>query len=289
VALLQIAPLLTRIVGHDTNLEIEAETDCAVFINPSQFDQVILNLCTNARDAMPSGGDLRIELSTVNVTASSLEPGEYALLQVSDHGKGMDSSQVRRAFDPFFTTKPIGEGTGFGLSTVYRIATECGGTATIESEPGAGTSVCVHFPITEMAPVNDKTPDAVNDCNGDETILLVENESSIASLLHKDLRRRGYNVILASNGLEALDIVKQRGISQLDLIVSDVIMPKMTGPAFVGRLLEQGHHPKVLFMSGYTDEALAILGGESLNLLSKPFTPDQLALRVRKALDDPNS
>jgi PAS domain S-box-containing protein len=285
-ALQQLAPLLGRIIGHKSSIEIESEVDCSVFLNASQFDQVILNLCTNARDAMPAGGVLRIVLDTTTEPPESLEPGEYARLRVTDTGRGMDAAQTRRAFDPFFTTKPVGEGTGFGLSTVYRIATECGGSASIESELDKGTTVQVHFPITEILPSDSPSSGPVGDCRGDETILLVEDEPSIASLLLKDLRQRGYTVILASNGLEALDIVKQEGISQLDLIVSDVIMPKMTGPAFVGRLMEQGHNPKVLFMSGYTDEALAILAGQSVPLMSKPFTPDELALRVRKALDD---
>jgi two-component system cell cycle sensor histidine kinase/response regulator CckA len=285
-ALTGLAPLLSRLIGEDIQLEIKADTDCAVFINPSQFDQIILNLATNARDAMAKPGILKLELRTTDVSEGKLEPGRYALLTVTDTGIGMDAAQARRAFDPFFTTKAVGEGTGFGLSTVYRIATECGGDAHLESVPGEGTSIHVFLPLTQL-----KCPQGVDaveagECGGKETILLVEDDMRIADLLLEDLHRRGYTVLQASNGLEALDLVKQQGIDDIDLIVSDVIMPKMTGPAFVGRLLEQGHNPRVLFISGYTDDALASLGGQSVNLLPKPFTPEQLAIRIRKALDD---
>jgi len=208
-------------------------------------------------------------------------------LLVSDSGIGMDTNTQRKAFDPFFTTKPVGQGTGFGLATVYSITKSCGGHTSIDSQLGVGTRVQVYLPLSDQEKSDLSPVSAATRTTGDEQILLVEDDSKIAALLERDLKKRGFNVLCAGDGQSALKLVRGLGINHIDLIVSDVIMPKMTGPAFVAQIRALGHSPAVLFISGYTADALAILGDQEVNLLPKPLHRNNWRYKyVRRSICD---
>lgn len=272
-AVLELEPLLRRLVGPEIVVEVDAETDLLIYINPSQVDQVVLNLAANARDAMGGSGSLRIRLTSMD---------RFAQLSVTDTGCGMDATSLAKAFEPFFTTKSIGEGTGFGLSTVYRIARDCGGDAQIQSEIGNGTCVRVQFPLSENAAVISRAE--VETSPAAETVLLIEDDTQIAELIREYLKSH-YTVIIANSGTEALELVASEAKQHIDLIICDVMMPNMTGPECVAHLRKNGCHAQVLYISGYTAVALAFLDGQPVDLLRKPFTREQLAQRVRRALE----
>ncbi len=281
-----IAPLLRRIIGEDIRLEVAWAQEVYVRINPSQFDQVLLNLASNARDAMPEGGTLEISLTRDRVAPGELPMGDFARLRVRDSGVGMDAECQRRAFDPFYTSKPLGSGTGFGLSTVYGIIKQCGGHSSLTSKVDEGTTVNLFVPVSEdkiettTKPVSQGTA-----YGGDERILVVEDEPTILSLVERNLKEFGYQVTIARNGREGLALAVGQDPGAFDLIVTDVRMPEMSGAAMIEQLHAEGHEPKVLFMSGYAAEELTTLGDDEVDLLRKPFTPEQLAARVRAALD----
>jgi signal transduction histidine kinase len=260
----------------------------------SQLEQVIVNVVLNARDAMPTGGHLNIETANVELTAEhiqaeglALQPGDYVMLAVTDTGVGMDAATRARAFEPFFTTKPKGKGTGLGLATVYGIVDQSGGGIALDTAPGRGTAIRIYLPVTD-AIIESSEPAAPQPAatEGNETLLLVEDNAAVRELSARALRRRGYTVYEAANGDEAIDWSARSPVKP-DLLVTDVVMPGLSGPNLAARLMQQNPRMRVLYMSGYSDDATAVHGAfwGGVPLLQKPFTPAQLAERVRATLD----
>ena len=288
--------LLRRLIDEKYELITRSSPDRVhVRTGKSQIDQILINLVTNARDAMPEGGTITVEMRRIDIgeqmigLEGKLKSGPHVAIFVSDNGKGMDQKTARRAFEPFFTTKPEGQGTGLGLATVYGIAKQSGGAATIYSAEGRGTSVRVFLPIFDEGEEHSAGTDEDEEVRGGtETILVAEDEGAVRRLVTRVLDGVGYTVIEAKNGAEALELCREHE-GEIDLILTDVIMPLMTGPEFVCRFVERGQNPRVLFASGYTDSALAALDDAScglpVDLLEKPFSPTQLLRRVRAALD----
>ncbi|RLB45814.1 MAG: hypothetical protein DRJ42_29100 [Deltaproteobacteria bacterium] len=287
-ALDSLRPLLERVVRENIVLDTSWDEDPPVLLDPSQFDQLVINLVSNARDAIREGGTIRVSISVVSASPGGLPPGDYAHLSVTDDGEGMDAATQRRAFDPLYTTKPAGEGTGFGLAMVYGAVIQCGGHVCIESELGRGTTMNLYFPVSERAASAHPEPGPeVPELYGDESILVVEDDPAIAALVTRELSLLGYQVEVARNGQEGLDRAEVRGDDAFDLIVSDVLMPVLGGGEMVEELVAKGGAPRVLFISGYTDRELTKLQDGPVDLLRKPFTPQELAIRVRRALDRP--
>ena len=263
-----------------------------VTADAGQMEQVLVNLVLNARDAMPAGGTIAIESNNVSLSPDrvdaeglSIPPGEYVSLAVTDTGAGMDAYTRAHAFEPFFTTKPMGKGTGLGLSTVYGIVDQSGGAVTIKTAPGRGTTVRIYLPAVS-APVEQHQPEPQPAITyGTESILLVEDNDAVRDLARRTLRARGYTVVEARNAEEALDLVS-RG-AQPHLLLTDVVMPGLSGPNLAARLLSQNPRLRVLYMSGYSEDAAAEHGTfwGDVPLIQKPFTPSLLAERVRIALD----
>jgi CheY-like chemotaxis protein len=286
--------LLRRLIGEAVELVvIPAPTPVLVKADPNQLELVTINLVTNARDAMAGGrGTLTIEVGRTTVgdaappTVGRLEPGDYAVLAVSDTGHGVDATTAARMFDPFFTTKEVGKGTGLGLAAVLGVAAQGGGSIGVTSDPGRGSTISVYLPVTHEAPSAAAADDLLPDPRGDETILVVEDDEAVATMMTAALRTRGYRVIVAANGHQALALWEHYG-AQVDLVLSDVVMPAVSGPELVARLHAAGHQPRVLFVSGYTANALAALDHLALevDLLEKPFSARELGRRVRRALD----
>ena len=287
--------MLHRILGEDIELAYHLiQSVGKVKTDPGQIEQVILNLAVNARDAMPSGGKLTIETSNVYLseayarTHMEVTPGNYVMLSVSDNGPGMTSEVRERIFEPFFTTKEKGKGTGLGLSTVYGIVKQSGGHINVYSEPGIGTTFKIYLPRVEEEEdhLQRKTLD-ISLPTGDETILLAEDEQSVRELGARILRDRGYQVYEARNGQEALAIVERYPEVKFHLLLTDVVMPGMSGKELADRLMLSIPHLKALFISGYTDNAIVHHGVlmEGIDFLQKPFTYEGLARKVREVLD----
>ena len=278
---------VAHIVRLDQNLgTIKADT--------GQIEQVILNLAINAADAMRTGGTLKI--STENTTLDfehsgqhgGVVPGDYVLLTVSDTGSGMDKSTLSHIFEPFFTTKPVGEGTGLGLSTVYGIVQQYGGHLLVESEPGAGTTFRIYFPrVNEpvVTVVTAATKPATTAPTSPETVLIVEDEPAVRSTLSRILTRLGYAVLEAGHGGEAMRISTEHA-GPIDLVISDVMMPEMSGKEFIDRFSVARPRTRVLFMSGYTDDEVARMGliSGKQAFIEKPFTVEQITAKVRDVL-----
>ena len=288
--------MLQRVLGEDVELETHRAPDLGnVKADPGQLEQVILNLAVNARDAMPTGGKLTIETSNVSLSGDyaaahrPVAPGEYIMLAVSDSGVGMDETVKTRLFEPFFTTKGVGAGTGLGLATVYGIVKQSGGYIWVYSEPGHGATFKVYFPRVE-APVDEvkQAPLPAVNLGGTETILLAEDEELLRPLARELLVRLGYRVIEATNAAEALDLARAHP-AEIHLLVSDVVMPGQSGLQLARQLATERPQMKVLYMSGYTDEAIVRHGllDPGTNFLQKPFTPTVLARKVREVLDAP--
>ncbi len=282
-----LAPLMRQMISEDISLSVSSDLESYVLIDPSQFDQVLLNLVSNARDAMPDGGALAISHAVASSLPAELPLGDYVHMQVRDTGVGMDATQKSRAFDPFYTTKPIGQGTGFGLATVYGVVTQSGGHVFIESTVGQGTTIHMYFPTSRQraSQVLGAPSTGGDKIRGTESILVVEDEAPICRLLHRELTRLGYRVEVANDGHEGLERLQNLGPDHFDLVISDVRMPRLSGPAMMRTLgwAEQG--PKVLYVTGYEGRALDTIGDDAVDLLYKPFTLSQLAQRVREALD----
>ncbi len=285
--------LLRRLIGEDILLETPLADEVGnVRVDPGQLEQVLLNLVVNARDAMPAGGRLSIDSAGVDLTEADWRlhdvprPGRYVVLSVSDTGTGMSPETRLRVFEPFFTTKPVGKGTGLGLATAYGIVKQAGGSITVYSEPGRGSRFRVYLPTVHegvgQAPAkeHDDAPP-----RGTETILIVEDESSVRAAAAEVLGRHGYRVLLAQSAEDAL-VSMAHFTEHLDLIVADVVLPGISGPALVTRLRETRPAIPALLMSGYAD-ATARRGVEEsgLPLLQKPFTVAGLARKVREVLD----
>jgi CheY-like chemotaxis protein len=290
--------MLRRLISE--SIELVTRLDPALLrvkVDPSQLQQVLLNLAVNARDAMPRGGTLSIVTGNVTLLAGALgrnpevEPGPYVMLTVEDSGVGMDATTRARIFEPFFTTKRVGEGTGLGLSTVYGIVRQSGGHIVVESEPTHGSRFTIYLPAVAEA-VDPPRPDSVltEGPIGSETLLLVEDDAMVRMLAVEALRLKGYRVLEASDGREAL-LAAQQHRTTIDLVITDVVMPRMTGRELAERLTSLNPQIRVLFMSGYPGSLVDQHGllERGFDLLEKPFTPGTLITRVRQALDRPAS
>jgi two-component system, cell cycle sensor histidine kinase and response regulator CckA len=289
-----LSTMLRRLIGEHVELRLELQPDLGkVLADPGQLEQVITNLAVNARDAMPSGGTLVIH--TANVDAADV-PGQSPesmplmgpLIEVSvrDDGVGMDERTLARLFEPFFTTKEMGRGTGLGLATVYGIVRQSGGHIRVNSRLHHGSTFTVYFPRVEGPGEHfEELPGWTDQPRAAGTVLVVEDELAVRRLASRVLRARGYRVLEASNGVEALQLMDRLG-GRLDLVLTDIIMPGLSGPALVERLLPGTPELKVLYITGYSEEAirqhgLLPAGGA---LLEKPFTAHQLAERVHETL-----
>lgn len=258
-----------------------------VEVDPGKIEQVIMNLAVNACDAMPSGGVLRIKTSRVLMPDPGA--GAHALLEITDTGCGMDDETKAHLFEPFFTTKPIGKGTGLGLSTVYGIVKQSGGTIEVDSAPDEGTTFRVYLPIVERPVSPRKAPKFPSPVTtGSETVLLAEDQSSIRSALREFLISKGYQVLEAQNGSEALDLAEHHPGS-IDVLVTDVIMPQIRGLELAKRVTELHPDICVIFMSGYSEDALLenrLLSQQNVTLIQKPFDPEDLAQKIRESLSE---
>ncbi|MCU1265594.1 MAG: sensor hybrid histidine kinase [Acidobacteria bacterium] len=288
--------MLQRLIGEDIDLLMGLGPDLGkVKADPNQLGQVLMNLAVNARDAMPKGGKLTIETSNVNFSEAfasnhiSVPAGQYVMLAVSDTGCGMDADTQARIFEPFFTTKDVGKGTGLGLSTVYGIVQQSGGSIWVYSEIGRGTTFKIYLPCVPGS-VAENCSDAVKPelLKGSETVLLVEDEEMVRDMATEILREGGYHVLEAKHGPEAMAL-SQRYKGQIHLMLSDVVMPQMSGRELAERLTPLRSNMKVLYMSGYTDDAIVHHGvlEEGTAFIGKPFSPDALTRKVREVLDAP--
>jgi len=291
---LNIQQLLQRLIGEDIELIIRPTPALGrVKADPGQIEQVLMNLALNARDAMPQGGKLTIE--TVNVMIDETfarrylvsQPGPYVMLSVSDTGMGMDAETQAHIFEPFFTTKEQGKGTGLGLATVYGIVKQSGGSIFVYSEPEKGAICKIYLPrVDEPLTHLDVVKAVIEPLRGTETILLVEDEESVRELVRKVLQRNGYTILEAADGEEAVEIC-QKHDGEIHLLVTDVVMPRMSGREVAETLMVSRPKTKVLYMSGYTDDAIVRHGvlDSMTAFLQKPFTPETLMRKVRDVLD----
>jgi two-component system, cell cycle sensor histidine kinase and response regulator CckA len=289
--------ILQRLIGEDVEVETKLDPMVnSVRADPSQLQQILMNLAVNARDAMPHGGRLTIETANVYLDEeyarryATVQAGPHVMLAVSDTGHGMDEETLRQVFEPFFTTKDRTKGTGLGLATVYGIVKQHGGSIWPYSEPGQGTVFKIYLPKVDEVPEDDggAKPPTTN-LRGSETILVVEDEAMVRGFVRDILNGHGYKVIEAESGLRALDISRGfKGI--MDLLVTDVIMPQMTGSELARRIVALRPDIRVLYMSGYTDDVIAQHGilDADVNFLQKPFTVQSLTERVRDILDSRN-
>jgi len=289
-----VEKMLQRLIGEDIQMEVVLAPDLwPVRVDPVQIEQVIVNLVVNARDAMPRGGQLVLQSQNIVLDDTftrhlDIRPGDYVMISVSDSGVGMEEEVMAHIFEPFFTTKEMGRGTGLGLATIYGIVKQSDGHIEVESASGRGTIFKVYLPsaqprTAEQAVLNQKTELPT----GRETILLVEDDDDVRDLVSTMLRNLGYLVLEAENGITALELSASY-LETIDLLLTDVIMPEMDGRQLAGQLTERRHNLKVLFMSGYTNEAIARYGilEPGLTLIEKPMRWHVLARQLRIALDD---
>jgi signal transduction histidine kinase len=285
--------MLKRLIGEDIEVAVvKPEALGRVKADPGQVSQVLLNLAVNARDAMPEGGRLTIELSNVSLDApleagpEAIPPGRYVVISFTDTGCGMDTDTIGHIFEPFFTTKERGKGTGLGLSTVYGIVRQSGGFVAVKTAPGAGTTFRIYLPRCDE-PTTSGIRRAVASRNGTETILLVEDEAGVRALTRTVLERRGYSVLVAENGAAALDVLA-RDPRPVHVLLTDVLMPGMNGRDLASRVRALRPAARVVFMSGYAaDNAPDFAGDPASGFLSKPFTERALASKIREVLDAP--
>jgi len=280
--------MLRRLIGEDLTLDTELAGDLgAVRADPGQLEQVLVNLSVNARDAMPDGGRLVIQTENIDVTDGGDVPaGPYVLVGVTDTGTGMDATTLARVFEPFFTTKPRGKGTGLGLASVYGIVRQSGGYIAVTSTPGAGTTFRIHLPRVDAPVETARAPRVVSvPAPGTETVLVAEDEQMVRVLIRKVLEQAGYTVLLAGGGAEALQLA-ERHAGPIQMLVTDVVMPGMSGRELARRLLELRPNTKVLYLSGYADDAVERHGvlDPGTAFMQKPFSPGALASRVREVL-----
>ena len=281
-------PMVRRLLGQSIEFILLTGSGLGrVKADPAQIEQVIINLVTNSRDAMPQGGKIVIETANVDLEPGSsknlgIKPGSYVMLAVSDTGVGMDPETRSRLFEPFFTTKDPGKGSGLGLATVYGIVKQCEGQITVYSQPGCGTIFEIYLPRAREAVAQ---PVRKSSQKGSETILLVDDEEGVRKLVSAVLKSNGYDVLEASNGSAALTAYEKNG-HKIDMVLTDVVMPQMNGFELGRELRTRTPELKILYMSGYRDNPIAgALGEAPKAFLHKPFTPDALLAKVREVLD----
>jgi two-component system cell cycle sensor histidine kinase/response regulator CckA len=282
---------LRRLIPENVEIVCDlSEDNPIVTIDPGHLEQVLMNLVVNARDAMPEGGRIRIETRLADLTSASLDPefqpheGHYALLTVSDTGHGMDAATKARVFEPFFTTKERGKGTGLGLATVHGIAKQAGGHVTVYSEVGRGTTFKIFLPLSSLPPEQSRQVEKAEALGGNETILLVEDESALRSTIREFLEQSGYKVLEGGNGPVALAVAEQYQ-GAIELLLTDVIMPGMSGTELLNRLRVEYPDLQAVLMTGYTDDLVVRQGlARSVGVIQKPFTGHALLQKIQAAL-----
>ena len=284
--------ILRCLLGEDVALDLVMDSNLGwTKVDPGKLQQIVLNLAGNARDAMPQGGRLRLETFNVSVKAQTpcaqpfVAPGEYVALLVRDTGTGMDEETLSRVFEPFFTTKEKGKGTGLGLATVYGIVKQSGGYIWVESELGGGSEFRTLLPRVAQPAESHVVQEAFDFSSGGETIMLVEDDPAVRQMAGEVLRTLGYRLLSAPSGADALGMAAAHN-GRLDLLLTDVVMPGMTGPEIAGQFLSRFPRIRTLYMSGYTDDAIEKHGvrGRAMRVLQKPFTHESLAQTVREVL-----
>ena len=296
-AVQKLESMLGRLIGENIGITIlPGGHGCYVRADNGYVGQVLMNLAVNARDAMPDGGTVTIAVDRVTLNQDYADahpgerPGDFVRLSVRDTGTGMTDEVKGRLFETFFTTKPIGKGTGLGLATCQSIVQQSGGHIDVSSELGQGTTFDIYFPRVEKPSYDAAEPTAIVPLKGGtETLLIVEDEASLRSLARTVLEKQGYTVVVASNGCEGLRAAREHQGAPIALVITDVIMPLMSGKVIADELAVDHPLLKILFMSGYTDDAIAQHGvlNPGIELLLKPYTPADLARKVRELLDKP--
>jgi len=290
---LELEKLLRRLLGEDVTIRVAVAPDCGgVKADPGQLEQVIVNLAVNARDAMPNGGRLTLETKNVDLDADyptdriTIPAGRYVMLAVTDSGTGMDPETKARIFEPFFTTKPVGKGTGLGLATVWGAVKQSGGYIWLYSEVGQGTSFKIYLPRVDAMEPQAAAEEAAVALDGSETVLVAEDEDAVRQIIEKALQARGYQVIVARGGSDALALAGRHN-GQIDLLVTDVVMPDMNGRELSQRLTHVRPTLRTLYLSGYTDDAILHHGvlQEGVAFLQKPFSLGALARKVRDVIE----
>jgi len=288
--------MLRRLIGEDVELVLSLPPDIGnIKADPNHIEQAIVNLALNARDAMPKGGRITVETANVHLdenyarTHMGVKPGDFVMVAVSDTGHGMDAETRRRLFEPFFTTKEKGKGTGLGLASVYGVVKQLGGDIWVYSEPGQGTTFKLYFPrIAETASLPAVSPAESDRAPSTETILVVEDEEAVRDLTVKILRKLGHTVLAAAGGAEAIEIAKSYS-GPIALLLTDVVMPNMSGRQVADHLLKLRPDLKVLYLSGYTDNTVIHHGvlDHGVEFLPKPFSREALARKIRDVLGTP--
>ncbi|HEU0029422.1 MAG TPA: ATP-binding protein [Kofleriaceae bacterium] len=287
-----IHKMIARLLGADIDLEVRTKPGLGkILVDPGAIEQVIMNLVVNARDAMPRGGKLTIEAAPVTLDEAyarehlGVHAGPHVMLAVTDTGCGMDAATRDRIFEPFFTTKGTGKGTGLGLSIVFGIVQQAGGSIWVYSEPSHGTTFKLYFPLAAGRAESARPTEPARELRGSETILLVEDDPQVRSVVREILERAGYTVLEAESPEDALAIADRH--ARIDLLLSDVVMPRMSGPELAKRLAERRPEVRLLCMSGYTDDSIVRHGvlDAAIAYLQKPITPEVLTRKVREVLD----
>jgi CheY-like chemotaxis protein len=286
--------IIRRLIESDIDLAFEKDADLwPIMADPLQINQILINLIVNSRDAMPIGGTITVRTKNVVFDSESLNnrpgviPGEYVLLSLSDTGIGIPSQVREHIFEPFFTTKDVGKGTGLGLATVYGIVQQNEGHISVRSEPGEGTTFEILFPRSRESMPTEAFPAVSLFPGGQETILVAEDEEQVRSLVVEVLNELGYKTIEAADGAEAAELLVEH-CDKVDLLLSDIIMPGMSGRALADRANEVCPNIGILFMSGYTDDDILKYGiaRDKVRFLQKPVTPSKIAQAVRETLDE---
>jgi CheY-like chemotaxis protein len=290
-----MADVFHHLMGGCVEIQIVPDIGLqTVEADAGQLEQVILNMVINARDAMPNGGKLTLETANVSFDLESvgrypeLKPGDYVMLAITDTGMGMSAEVQAHVFEPFFTTKGVGQGTGLGLSTCYGIVKQSGGHIAVYSELGRGTTFKIYLPQVEsQTKISLQCLDSLDLPGGTETILLVEDDPALREMAATLLRRLGYTVLAAANGIEALSLKHEASTGHVDLLFTDVVMPHMSGRELADRVRALYPFTKILFTSAYTENAIVHQGvlNKGVDLLQKPFTPSALAHKLREMLD----